>query len=121
LTDLRQADQVQVAVSHRGVKRWLRTPFALCGQPEDLRRIGEEIVKQAEMLSSSGWVRVDLSNPDDSPPNKPPLEWDDDALNGKNYRMRTGFALDAYIAEHHPEIAPRCRGETDEQLRARML
>ena len=68
----------KIAISHKGVKRWLETPFAICGNPDDMRRIGEEIVKQAKMLEVGyGWMRIDPSHPDSGPPNTKPLEWVD--------------------------------------------
>ena len=37
-----------------------------------------------------------------------------------DYRVLTGHALDAYLAEHRPDLAPRCPEEADSDLRARL-
>jgi len=37
-----------------------------------------------------------------------------------DYRALTGHALDAYLAEYRPDVAPRCPEETDAELRERL-
>jgi hypothetical protein len=66
----------KIAMSRAGVKRWLETPFALCGAPEDLTKVGEAIIKQASTLRGHGWIRVDTAHPDESPANTEPVPWE---------------------------------------------
>lgn len=65
----------KIVISRNGVKRWLETPFALCGKRQDLAEIGAEIIKQASTLPGYGWIRIDTSHPDQSPADTQPEPW----------------------------------------------
>src|SRR6266566_2976315 len=64
-------------ISHKGIKRTLETPFAMCIGVKELEYLIRELEAQLRGLgeSSHGWIRVDPSHPSDCAPNTRPLEW----------------------------------------------
>jgi len=64
-------------ISHKGIKRTLETPFAMCIGVKELEYLIRELEAQLRGLgeSSYGWIRVDPSHPSDCAPNTRPLEW----------------------------------------------
>lgn len=68
---------MKLVISHKGVKRELHTPFALCCGMDDLDSLIRALeAARAGMLNATyGWMRIDPSHPDDCPPNTRPLPW----------------------------------------------
>jgi hypothetical protein len=72
---------MKLIISHKGIKRELETPFALCCSADDLASLIRELkavhAALVDMGSGYGWVRIDPSHPCDAPSNTKPLAWTD--------------------------------------------
>lgn len=68
---------MKIIISHKGIKRELETPFALCCDMNELDQLIVELQAQrrANEEISYGWIKVDLSHPADCAPNTRPLKW----------------------------------------------
>jgi hypothetical protein len=68
---------MKLVISHKGIKRELETPFALCCQMAELDQLIALLQEQrrAKGESTYGWIRVDPSPPADCAPNPRPLGW----------------------------------------------
>lgn len=67
----------RIVMNIKGLSRYIENPFALCGDKEMLKRIGQEIIEQASLLDTYGWIRVDINHPAMGCSGGNPLEWID--------------------------------------------
>lgn len=72
---------MKICLSKNGVKRHIETPFAMEISSDDLIRLANHLLGLAAAMNAEGmaykFVTVDPDGADKSPPNSPPLEWDD--------------------------------------------
>lgn len=49
---------MKIVIESACIKREVLGSFSVCGQPDDLRHIAEQLLAQAERLGGFGWVII---------------------------------------------------------------
>jgi hypothetical protein len=70
---------MKIVIEHGRTKRQIEGAFNLCGHPDDLRMVAEQILAQVNQEPSRGygWIKILPVRPQESIPDTRPLGWDD--------------------------------------------